>query len=548
MRHAHIGAAIVSMAAVWIGQSLPASAIKKYINIQPIEICDNLGERCAGTPLFATETKAIWEKAGVDVNFLPTRQLNDSLFLISTETAIDYGLFSGAPRTGLNPDPKTINVWFAQDLLYYGGTRFGRGSIGGNKLVLNSSAISSFNDGKGRIDTLAHELGHNLGLLHHHDGDHLLAAGDRRQSPESLLDITTNQTSLFSQQEISTVFASPFVQDTPHIVVEGGRSNALNSNVWTVNFLRGSAASLTRLTLDLSSGGETFKSASAISGLKNSVFQVSNTAGISEDAIAITEETHGELKLVLDLTKGDFTVGDSFDFGIDSALFPNAGNLGFSPDDLTGALLTFEFSDGYWSSSQLRASIVKEADQPTENIPIASTQTVEPMLELASPSTPAVTIEPSSMVAMAQELNNEATADHDHGTDYPLLGLTVGADHHHHGTEMSNGPESHDHSHSHATEALHGLEIEHKISLLPVASVEPPSVVSVGAASSGAAEADHDNTLDEDTNPSFERSPEIVIPLPERGGSHSPVSVPEPSGVLGIALGGWVLLRSRVRG
>ena len=37
MRQAHIGAAIVSVAAVWIGQSLPANAIDKYIKFQSVE-------------------------------------------------------------------------------------------------------------------------------------------------------------------------------------------------------------------------------------------------------------------------------------------------------------------------------------------------------------------------------------------------------------------------------------------------------------------------------------------------------------------------------
>ncbi|MEA5466898.1 hypothetical protein [Leptothoe sp. PORK10 BA2] len=526
------------MAVVWIGQSLPANAIKKYINVQPIEICDNLGGRCAGTPIFASETKAIWEKAGLDINFLPTRQLNESLFLIATETAIDYGLFSGIPRTGVSSDPKTINVWFAQDLFYHGGTRFGRGSIGGNKLVLNSSAISSFNGGKGRIDTLAHELGHNLGLFHHHDENHLLAAGDQRQSPESLLDITTNQTSLFSQQEISTVFASPFVKDIPRIIVEGGSANSFGSeNLWTVKFLSGSEASLTRLTLDLSSVGETFKSASAISGLKNNVFQLGNMSGISADAIAITEEKHGDLKLVLDFTKGDFTLGDSFDFGIDPTLFPALENLGFTPDGLTGSALTLELSDGYRILSQLRTRALEETDTPTENIPVANPQTVEPTLELESPSAPVVTIEPSPTVTIAQMLNHGAIAELDHI----------------HGAEIDESG-SHAHNHSHGTEGFHEHDIEDKdllpvVSiepLSPVVSIEPLSPVGVGVASGDVTEAIHDHALGEDnTTLSFEFASDIVIPLPARSGSHSPISVPEPSGLLGIAWGGLVWMRSR---
>ena len=42
---------------------------------------------------------------------------------------------------------------------------YGEGWLGFGGLVMNMDLVMAFNGGAGRIDTIAHELGHNLGLV-----------------------------------------------------------------------------------------------------------------------------------------------------------------------------------------------------------------------------------------------------------------------------------------------------------------------------------------------------------------------------------------------
>ncbi|MEL6899477.1 MAG: zinc-dependent metalloprotease family protein [Cyanobacteria bacterium J06606_4] len=200
--------------------------------IQPIQVCNDHGSGCADVNLFADITAKILEQARLKVNFLPTNQLHASRFLSidSSQSSSSNSEFyelsrSGGPGDyGRHPDSTRdsgpINVWFVEEIdSGSGATQFGLAWVDGNG-VLISEATQDFNDGEGRIDTLAHEIGHNLGLRHTTFGaggaENLLTDGNRRNVPSSTADVYPDGagTSQLTDAQIKEILNSGFLTPT----------------------------------------------------------------------------------------------------------------------------------------------------------------------------------------------------------------------------------------------------------------------------------------------------------------------------------------------
>jgi hypothetical protein len=205
------GAVALAAAALSDAEALPL----KYLNVQPIQVCDDGGANCANTALqlFLAETDKIWAQADVDVVFLPWMQVNSSAKL--NEDA--FG------DLGLNPNPDAVNMWFVNDLTDCGGPAaglYGCGSPAGRVAITN--AVFTFNAGVGRLDTIAHELGHVLALGHENFGagpaalDNLMTAGDApRTIPGSINDIFPDGADLdkLTAEQIAEARTSHFLLD-----------------------------------------------------------------------------------------------------------------------------------------------------------------------------------------------------------------------------------------------------------------------------------------------------------------------------------------------
>lgn len=178
--------------------SAASQADQLVLEVQPIKVCDDGGIVCAQVELFETIADKIWDQADIEITFLPTNQLNDSTYLTTTDTEFADLSFSGSAGSfGRHPDSTRtsgpLNLWFVDEIESSSGLlQYGNAWVGFNG-VLISDDILDFNNGIGRLDVIAHEIGHNLGLRHTTFGaggaNNLMSSGGVRTVPESIDDI-----------------------------------------------------------------------------------------------------------------------------------------------------------------------------------------------------------------------------------------------------------------------------------------------------------------------------------------------------------------------
>ncbi len=163
--------------------SIPLLPVTSIITIQPIDVCDAIGTDCASLANLAndeTAVNAVWDQAGLGFDFLPAVQFDDTTssqgflnptvtiaagFPTGTPTDLAHQLMYG-PGHGQSSNPTTLNVWFVDHLTRSDGVGiYGTAFIGGNGVIIPT--LPNLNTGQlPALDTLAHEVGHNLGLQH----------------------------------------------------------------------------------------------------------------------------------------------------------------------------------------------------------------------------------------------------------------------------------------------------------------------------------------------------------------------------------------------
>ena len=336
---------------------LGAVVIDRYLTIQPIQVCDDAGSNCAGINLFGAATTKIYDQAGIAPVFLPITQLNDATYLSVASTGeIDQ------PGNGQSPNPNTINMWFVEDIT---SGAFGAAPSPGRRVIINDS-ILDFNGGVGRIDTIAHEVGHNLGLGHNDFGaggnNNLMTTGSVRNVPGGVGDINPDGAQLdqLTQNQIDEIRTSILLNPIPDVVVDTIGSTPFNSDdFFHINFNTGPATIfLDKLMLDLSPVNAFFDPTSAgPPGSNGTAFQLSGLSGIAAGDIVVSGDDDGSQLLTLAFADSSFGLGDSFNFGIDIDLFTNIDGFGATPEELFGAIFSFEFSDGFAAAADLADNI-----------------------------------------------------------------------------------------------------------------------------------------------------------------------------------------------
>jgi hypothetical protein len=119
----------------------------------------------------------IFDQSGIGVAFAPPRFYDNTNFLTPHVDTTTSGLFDTAhdllrlPGHGQSTNPNTLNVFLVDNIVSTTNGvvntnvhSYGYGLIGGNGAI-----IATAPDSLGKVaatDTMAHELGHNLGLAH----------------------------------------------------------------------------------------------------------------------------------------------------------------------------------------------------------------------------------------------------------------------------------------------------------------------------------------------------------------------------------------------
>lgn len=362
---------------VVITNKVQAQTIDSYLTVQPIQICDNFGFNCAGMEFFEAETDKIWSQAGLDIAFLNPLRINQTDFL-AIDSDDEFRSLSTTSGNGQSSNSTTINMWFVDDIAASAGsTTFGTAWVGSNGIIINDATFD-FN----RLDTIAHEIGHNLGLGHSSFGaggsDNLMTTGRVRSDPNSINHITPDGEKLdrLTQKQIDQALNSVFINGIPEITVDTIGSTPYDTDdFFHVSFLDGpNGINLDWLSLDLNPVDAFFNPTNTEPGIEGSPFSTSSLNGLSPDNISVRGNFNGSQLLTLDFLNDSFGAGDSFNFGIDVDLFSQIDNFGATPLELEGALFTFGFSDGYTVTSALD-QFIASSHQPFRNSQFIGTPT-----------------------------------------------------------------------------------------------------------------------------------------------------------------------------
>jgi hypothetical protein len=173
----------------------------RFLSVQPIQVCNDFGIFCADLALFEAETKKLWAQADIQVDFLAPVRLNGTRFLTidSQDEFAELSFSGGTGAFGRHPfSTRTagpINMWFVDRIFDGLVESLGWAWIDQNGVVISDNILDL-----NRRDTVAHEMGHNLGLTHSNFGagpsNNLMSDGSVRNVPTSVNDITPDGNNL----------------------------------------------------------------------------------------------------------------------------------------------------------------------------------------------------------------------------------------------------------------------------------------------------------------------------------------------------------------
>jgi hypothetical protein len=444
-----------------------AEPITAFITIQPIDVCADDGTGCAamnnlGAALdnvasagpsvqvgFASNginvTNAIWNLAGINVVFQPTEQYNNSSYqnLQVTASTTNPGRFDSAqlqqltnqpalsqlnpPPTQLNPpiplpppnplntvlspNPTTLNMLFVNSLIpdpSTPGTLFGLSWIGNNGIAIGENALGTFSPIRqqtvdARADTIAHEIGHNLGLDHATFGNDpqmppvALTTGDTRNFPSvRVTNFATQTNALWLTQIVPNGSVDQLIPTqvsqvfNPFGLTDANGNPILNAFLNPIGNIRtkiidpGGVDDFSVSFVNAGRSGESLKTLTLTPPpgvqLDPSFFAQLNLPGDSSGVIVTLADPNCRTSCTLVFGGNPFVLGDTIDYtigvcapGIDSACAPVSSNA------LAGGTYAYLFSDSYKTTSLLELISDSILEATTWNVdPAIAPQIVDP--------------------------------------------------------------------------------------------------------------------------------------------------------------------------
>lgn len=213
--------AAVFLTCLAYGGSAQAIPVDYSLTVKVVDVCDDSGANCAslgpaGDNYFASYVNKIWAQAGIAVNFVFSNYLWSTNFLNIDDSVSGKG-FANLSGGG---SASEMTMW----LVHTVAGAYGESWPGAGGLVIAMDDVMSYGS-IGRVDTIAHEIGHNLGLVNgatggdsgwHDDSNHsyLMASGGVRNIPQSLNDVCPDGAcyDLLSPAQIAVATASSLLQ------------------------------------------------------------------------------------------------------------------------------------------------------------------------------------------------------------------------------------------------------------------------------------------------------------------------------------------------
>jgi hypothetical protein len=410
-----------------------AATVTDYITVQPIDVCSGAAGTTTGcAPInslgqnYATAaagnigaldvtatgdinvTRAIWNKIGIDVTYMPTVQdPNAGSFLtvpvasclangtdcqspqfqtLSDQAAISIGQ-TPTPAPPLSQNPTTVNTFFVNSISPPAGTGtlYGLAWINNNGVAIAANSLLGLG---ARADTLAHEIGHDLALDHTTFGagsaNDLMTAGSTRTSPTSganaISQLNAGTADQLDSAQQGQVLLSGFMNPIPQVTTivdppftPPSKATPLS---YKINFVGGGRPGEQLLQwINTLPAGFTFDIANGFMAT-GQIGDFSYTEDIlGSHGIGSCGKSNDLCELAIDFT--GFTEGDFLDFTIgvcNSNTKPP--DCGLTLADLAGTTISYGFSDGYVTTTDLdTATGISDSQNPDLTIP---SQTVNP--------------------------------------------------------------------------------------------------------------------------------------------------------------------------